>query len=85
MQQATARTRRLVDGTAREAHPDQVTLRKRGRGGQAAAPRPLGFDLPAAEAEANAVGVSGENEGTAGITAGRDQPAQFGGRVAVAQ
>ena len=85
VQQAATRTRRLADGTARESHADQVTLRECGRGGQAAAPCPLGVDLPAAEPEAYAVGVSGEDQGPAGIAAERDQTAQFGGRVAVAQ
>jgi hypothetical protein len=85
VQQAAAGTRRLPDESAREPHADQVTFRERGRGGQAAAPRSLGVDLPAAEPEADALGVSGEDQGSPGIAAERDQPAELRARIAVAQ
>jgi hypothetical protein len=85
VQQAAARTGRLADDAAGESHADQVAFRKGGRGGEAAAPRPFGLDLPAAEPEANAVGVSGQDQGPSGIAAKGDQAAQFGARIAVAQ
>jgi hypothetical protein len=85
VQEATAGTRQMADDTARQSRADQVTLRKRGRGGQAAAPCPFGVDLPAAEPEADALGVSGEDQRLSGIAAERDQATQFGARVAVAQ
>ena len=85
VQQAAARAGRPADETAREPDSDQVALRQRGRGGQAAAARPLGVDLPAAEAEADAVGVPGEDQGPSGLAAERDQAAEFRGRGAVAQ
>ena len=68
-----------------EPHPDQVSLGDGGRRGQAAAPGPLGLDLPAAESHADTLGVPAEDQGAPGIAPEGDQAAQFAGRAAVAQ
>jgi hypothetical protein len=85
MQQAAARSRRLPEDVAREPYSNQVSFRDGGGRGQAAAPSPLGLHLPATESHANALGVSAEDQGTAGIASAGDQAAEFTGRAAVTQ
>jgi hypothetical protein len=85
VQQAAARPGRLADEVAREPQADQVTLGQRGRRGQATPPGPFGFDLPAAEADADARGLSGEHQCLPGVSSERDQAAQLASGVAIAQ
>jgi hypothetical protein len=85
VQQAAARARRLADQVAREPQADQVPLGQRGRRGQAAAPGPFGFNLPAAEADADALGFPGENQRPPGVSPEGDEAAQFASGVAIAQ
>jgi hypothetical protein len=85
VQQAAARSWWLANNVAREPHANQVSLRQcRGRG-QAATARPFGFDLPAAEADADAFGFPGENQRSSGISPEGDQAAQLIPGVAIAQ
>jgi hypothetical protein len=75
VQQAAARPWRLADKVAREPHSDQVSLGQRRGRSQAAAPGPFGFDLPTAEANADALGFPGEDQRPSGITPEGDQAA----------
>src|SRR5580692_4620824 len=75
VEQAAARPRGLAEHAVRQADPDQVSLRKRRGGRQAAATRPFRVHLPAAEPEAESFGVAAEHECLAGVAAERDNPA----------
>lgn len=75
----------LTDEVARESHADQIAFRQRGRCGQTAAPSPFGINLPAAEADADALRFPGEHQRLPGVSPKSDEAAQFLSRVAVAQ
>src|SRR5260370_365 len=85
IQEAAAGARLLPKNITREPHPDQVSLGDGGRGGQGAATGPVGLDLPAIEADADVLGVPGEDQGAPGVASEGDQTAQFAGGAAVAQ
>jgi hypothetical protein len=85
VQQAAAWPGRLADEVAREPQADQVPLGQRGRRRQAATPGPLGFNLPAAKTDADALGLSGEHQRLPGISPEGDEAAQFASGVAIAQ
>jgi hypothetical protein len=85
VQQGAAGAGRLSDDVTGQPYPDQVTFRQGDRGGQATSSGPLGLDLPAGEADADALGVAAEDQSPAAVAAVSDQAAQLTGRAAVAQ
>lgn len=85
VEQAAAWPRGLTDEVAREPHADQVSFWQDGRCGETPPPCSFGLDLPAAEADAQALGFSGEHQCPAGIGAEGDEAAQFASSVAIAQ
>jgi hypothetical protein len=85
VEQAAAWPWGLTDEFARESRADQVSFGQRGRCGETAPPCSFGLDLPAAEADAQALGFSGKHQCPPGISTKGEEAAQFASGVAIAQ
>ena len=85
VEQAAARPWGLAEEVAREPHADQVSFGQHGRCGESAPSCSFGLDLPAAEADAQALGFSGEHQCPSGISTEGEETTQFASGVAIAQ